>query len=119
MALAGAGVAEQHDGFAGVHVGAGGEVARVAGAMVGTASTLKSASRLRRGNLASLMRRARRRSAAVVDLGGEDLGEVAEVGASFPDGDLGQSGGFGADGGQVQFAGGGADGGLRGGVDGR
>ena len=35
VGLAGAGVAEQHDGFAGVEVGAGGEVARVAGLMVG------------------------------------------------------------------------------------
>ena len=56
---------------------------------------------------------------AVVDLGGEDLGEEPQVGLAFPDGDLGQAGGFGADGGQVQFPGGGADRGLGGGVDGR
>ena len=56
---------------------------------------------------------------AVVDLGGEDFGEVAQVGVAFPVGDLGQAGRFGADGGQVQLAGGRADRGLRGGVDGR
>ena len=38
------------------------------------------------------------------------------MGVAFPDGDLGEPGGFGADGGQVQLAGGGADGGLGGGV---
>ena len=47
--------------------------------------------------------------AAVVDLGGEDLGEERQVGLAFAGGDLGQPGGFGADGGQVQLAGGGAD----------
>ena len=36
---------------------------------------------------------------AVVDLGCEHFGEVAEVGLSFPLGDLGQPGGFGTDGG--------------------
>ena len=45
----------------------------------------------------------------VIDLGGEDFGEVAQVGAAFPDGDLGQPDGLGADGGQVQLAGCGVD----------
>ena len=53
---------------------------------------------------------------AVVDLGGQHLGEEREVGLPFPEGDLGQAGGFGADGGQVQLAGRGADRGLRGGI---
>ena len=56
---------------------------------------------------------------AVVDLGGEDLGQEPQVGLAFPLGDLGQAGRFGAHGGQVQFAGGRADRGLRGGIDGR
>ena len=36
---------------------------------------------------------------AVVDLGGQDFGEVAEVGVAVADGDLREAGGFGADGG--------------------
>ena len=56
---------------------------------------------------------------AVVDLGGQDFGEVAQVGVAFPVGDLGEADRFGAHGGQVQLAGRGADGGLGGGVGGR
>jgi len=53
---------------------------------------------------------------AVVEFGGQDLGEVGQVGGMVPGGDLGEAGGLVADGGQVQLAGGGADGGLGGGV---
>ena len=53
---------------------------------------------------------------AVVELGGQDLGEVGQVGGVFPGGDLGQPGGLVADGGQLELAGGGADRGLGGGV---
>src|ERR1700751_5457630 len=53
---------------------------------------------------------------AVVELGGQDLGEVGQVGGVFPGGDLGQPGGLVADGGQLELAGRGADGGLGGGV---
>ena len=56
--------------------------------MVGTASTLKSASRFSRGKWASAIRRARRVAVRVVDLGGEYFGEKPEVGLAFPDGDL-------------------------------
>ena len=35
----------------------------------------------------------------VVDLGGEDFGEVSQVGAAFPDRDLREPDGLGADGG--------------------
>jgi hypothetical protein len=52
----------------------------------------------------------------VVELGGENLGEVAEVGVPFPGGDVGEAGGFGSDGGQAELAGGGPDGGVGGGV---
>jgi len=46
---------------------------------------------------------------AVVDLGGQYLGEVAQVDLAFPDGDLGQPGCVGADGRQFELAGGGTD----------
>ena len=52
----------------------------------------------------------------VVDLGGQDLGEVSQVGVPFPDGDLGEAGGVGADGWQFQLAGSRADRGHRGSV---
>jgi len=53
---------------------------------------------------------------AVVELGGQDLREVGQVGVAFPDGDLGEPGGLVADGGQFQLAHRCADGGLSGGV---
>jgi len=49
-------------------------------------------------------------------LGGEDLGEVGQVGGVFPGGDPGEAGGLVADGRQGQLAGGGADRGLGGGI---
>ena len=55
---------------------------------------------------------------AVVDLGGQDFGQVAQVGVAFPVVDLGQAGCFGAHGRQVQLTGGCADRGLRAGIDG-
>jgi hypothetical protein len=55
---------------------------------------------------------------AVVDLGGQHLGEVAQVGVAFPVGDLGETDSFGAHRRQVQLAGGGADRSSRGGIDG-
>ena len=54
---------------------------------------------------------------AVIDLGGEDLGEVGQVSLAFPGGDLGQASGFGADGRQMQLTARCTDGGLRGRVD--
>ena len=86
--------------------------------MVGTASRLNSASRLSRGKLRVGDPAGPAPSGAVVDFGGEDLGEIAEVGAAFAHRDVGEAGGLGADGGQVQLAGGRADGRLRGGIDG-
>ena len=62
VGFAGAGVAEQHDGLAGVHVVPGGELPQRCGCEPGTASMLNSANRFTLGNLASLTRRARRRS---------------------------------------------------------
>src|SRR6478736_1001802 len=91
----------------------------MAGAMPGTASMLKSANRFSLGNLASLMRRGAAPFGAVVDLGGQDLGQVPQVGVAFPVGELGQADRFGTHGGQVQLACRGADGGLRGGIDDR
>ena len=82
--------------------------------MVGTASTLKSARRLIAGEPGFVDAPDAAAFAAVVDLGGEDLGEEPQVGLAFPHRDLGEPGGLGADGGQVQLAGGGADRGLGG-----
>jgi hypothetical protein len=53
---------------------------------------------------------------AIVDLGGQDLGEIAQVGVAFADGDLREPGGVGADGRQLELAGGRADRGQRRGV---
>ena len=106
MGLAGAGVAEQHDGFPGVDPGAGGQVARVA-AGDGRAAAVEvevleafDAGELGFGDPAGPAA-----GVPVVALGGEDLGEVGQVGQSFPGGGLGQPGGLVADGGQVQARG--------------
>jgi hypothetical protein len=84
--------------------------------MVGTASALNSARRLIRGNLASAVRPGAAAPGAIVQPGGEDLSQVAEVSVAFPGGDLGQPGGLGPDGGRLEFTGRGADGGLGGGA---
>jgi hypothetical protein len=62
VALAGAGVAEEDDGFAGVEVAAAGEGGDRGRIMEGAAARSKSVRRFTRGNRASLMRRWRRRS---------------------------------------------------------
>ena len=76
----------------------------VAGLIVGAAARSKSARRLRRGKRASWIRRAPASLGSVVDLGGEDLGQEAQVGGLLALGDLGQAGGFGAHDGEVQLA---------------
>ena len=87
--------------------------------MVATASMLKSAKPFQSRELGVVDAPGAAPFGAVVDLGGQDLGEVTQVGLAFPVGDLGEADRLGAHGGQMQFAGGGADRGLRGGIDGR
>ena len=119
MGLAGAGVTEQHDRFAGVHVVPGGEVAQGGGCDAGDGVDVELRQPFQPRELGVVDAPGAASFGAVVDLGGQDLGEVAQVGLAFPVGDLGQAGGFGADGRQVQLTCRGADGGLRGGIDGR
>ena len=116
VGLAGAAVAEEHDRLAFVHVGARRQAGQLPGAREGAASALKSASRLMRGKARVGDAAGAAPGGAVIQFGGQDLGEVAQVGGVVPDGDLGQPGGLVADGGQAQLAGRGADGGLRGGI---
>jgi len=112
MGLAGAGVAEQHDGFAGVHVVPGCELAECrwldgrdgVDVEVGEPFQARELGVVKPAGAASF--------AAVVDLSGENLSQKGQVRLAFPGGDLGQTRGFGADGRQVQFAGRGSDGGL-------
>jgi hypothetical protein len=116
VGLAGAAVAEQHDRLSGVQVGACGQARELRGSDGGDGVGVEvgealEARELRLGDAAGAAA-----AGAVVEFGGEDFGEVGQVGASFPGGDLGQPGSFGPDGGQLQLAGCGADGGLGGGV---
>ena len=108
VGFAGAGVAEQHGRLAGVDPGTGGEGSELrcdagdhAGAEV---SQPLDAGEAGFGDAAGAAA-----AGPVVDFGGQDLGEVAQVGVAFADGGLGEPGGVGADGGQFQLAGGGAD----------
>jgi hypothetical protein len=90
---------EQHDRLAGGHVGAGGEVGQGGrgDAVHGVHVELGQPLEARELGLADAAGAAA--LAAVVDLGGEDFGEVAEVGLAFPHRDLGQPVRFGPDGG--------------------
>jgi hypothetical protein len=105
MGLAAAGVAEQHDRLAGVDPRPGGqrgEGGRDAGDRVGVkVGEPLDPRELRFSDPAA--------AGAVIDLRGEDLGQVGQMGLPFPDGDLGEPGGVGADGGQLELAGGRAD----------
>jgi len=99
VALAGAGVAEHHDGFPCLEIGAGGQVGeggwgdRWDGGQVEVGEALE-AGELGFGHAADPAS-----LEPVVDLGGEDFGEVSQVGAAFPDRDLREPDGLGADGG--------------------
>ena len=97
--LAGAGVAEQDDRFPGGHVGAAGEVGQRGRGDAVHGVHVELGQALEAGELGLADAADSAALAAVVDLGGEDLGEVAEVGASFPHRDLGQPVRLGADGG--------------------
>ena len=68
--------------------------------MAGTASVLKSASPLEAGESGVGDAAGAAAGGAVIQLSGQDLGEVAQVGGVVAGGDLGQPGGLGADGGQ-------------------
>ena len=119
MGLAGAGVAEQHDRFAGVHVVPGGQLAEQGGRDTGDGVDVEVRQAFEPRELGVVDAPGAASFGAVVDLGGQDFGEVAQVGVAFPVGDLGQADRFGAHRGQVQLACGRADRGLRGGIDGR
>jgi len=106
VGLASAGVTEQDDGFPGVQVGPGRQVRqRRCGDGGGVEVEVREAfeaGELRFGDASGPAP-----FEAVVDLGGEDLAEVSQVGAAFSYRDLGQADGFVAHGRQVQLQGGG------------
>ena len=116
VGFAGAAVAEQHDRLAVVHVGAGCEAGELAGGdgRDGAGVEVREPFEAREAGFGDAAGAAA--AGAVVEFGGQDLGEVGQVAVAFPDGDLGEPGGLVADGGQLQLAGRCADGGLRGGV---
>jgi len=114
MGLAGAGLAEQHHRLAGVEVGARGQRGELGGLDAGQGVEVELAEPLESWEAGFGDPSGAAAFAAVVDLGGEDLGEEHQVGLALPGGDLGQPGCLGADGGQPQFVGGGADRGLGG-----
>jgi len=112
------GVTEQHDWFAGVHVVTGGEVSQDGGCDAWDGVDVEVCQPFQSRELGVVDAAGTAPFGAVVDLGGEDLGGVAQVGLAFPVGDLGQADRFGAQRGQTQLACGGADRGLRGGPGG-
>ena len=116
VGLAGAAVTEQHDRLARVDPGAGGQRGQLRGrdARHGVEVELAQPLQPREARFGDSAGAAP--LAAFVDLGGEHLGEEAEVGVPFPQRDLGQTLRLVAHGGQVQFPRCRADGGLSGGV---
>src|ERR1035437_4322824 len=107
MCLSRTGVAEQNDRLAGVHVPAGGEVPQRPSADGGCGVDVEVGEAFEAGKLGFVDAAGAASVGAVVDLGGEDLGQEPQVGLAFPGGDLGQSGGFGPDCGWVEVGGGG------------
>src|SRR5262249_12406469 len=103
--LAGAAVPEQHDRLALVQVGARGQVRELAWGDGGDGVGAEGGEPLdaREAGVGDAAGSAP--GGAVVELGGQDLSEVGQVGGVFPGGDLGQPGGLVADGGQPQLAG--------------
>jgi hypothetical protein len=117
MTLAGAGVAKQHDRFAGVHVVPGGQMTKVGGLDRRDGVDIEVSEPFQARELGVVDAPRATSFGAVVDLSGEHLGQVGEMGLAFSSCDLGQAGCFGADGRQVQFAGRGPDRCLRRSVD--
>jgi hypothetical protein len=114
MGLAGAGIPKQHNGFAGIHVGAGGQRDELCAADSGDGVDVELGQpldpwELRRGDAAGAAA-----FGAFVDLGGQHLSQEDGVGLAFADGDLGKPCRFGADGGEMQVAGCGGDRRVRG-----
>jgi hypothetical protein len=112
VAFAGAGIAQQDDGLAGVHVGAGGQRGEGRGLDGGHRVDVELTQTFEPGELGFGDAAGASAFGPVVDLSSEDLRQEGEMGLSLAHGHLGQPGGSGADGRQVQFAGGGADRGL-------
>ena len=112
MRLTRAGVAEQHDGLAFVQVGAGGQVGEEGrgDGRDGVGAEVSKPFDAREMGLGDAAGAAPGR--AVIQLGGQDFGEVGQVDGVVLGGELGQPGGLVADGGQLELAGGRADGGL-------
>jgi hypothetical protein len=116
VGLARAAVPEQDDRLAFVQVGTCGQVCELAGGDGGDCAGVEVGEPLEAGEAGFGDAAGAAPGGAVVEFGGEDLGEVGQVGGAFPGGDLGQPGSLVADGGQLELAGGDADRGLGGGV---
>lgn len=110
VGLAGAGVAEEHNGFAGVEVGARREGRDGGGVDRGRRVEVEVGEAFGAREVGFVDAALAAPFDAFVDLGGEDLGEEAEVALLGALGDLSEAGGIGADHGEAQFSGGGPDG---------
>ena len=106
------------DRFAGVHVVPGGELAEGSGLDGRDGVDVEVGESFQARELGVVDASGAASFGAVIDLGSQDFGEVAQVGLPFPCRDLGQPRGFGADGRQVQLACRCADRGLRGRING-
>ena len=89
MRLAGPGVTEQHDRFAGVEIVPGGEVAEGGGCDAGYGVDVEVRQPFQSGELRVVDASGTAAFGAIVDFGGQHFGEVAQVGVAFPVGDLG------------------------------
>jgi hypothetical protein len=98
MGLAGAAVAEQHHGFAGVQVVPGGQVAEGGGLDHRDGVDVEVREPFEARELGVVDAAGAASFAAVVDFGGEHFGQEGQMGLPFPGRDLGQPGGFAADG---------------------
>lgn len=109
VGLSCAGVPEQDDRFAGVQVAPGGEVAQGGGCDARNGVDVELRQPFQPRKLGVIDASGAAPFGAVVDLGGQHFGEVAQMGMAFAVGDLGETCRFGAHCRQVQLTGRGAD----------
>jgi hypothetical protein len=114
VALAGAAVAEQHDRGAGVDERAGGQGGDGGRRDPGCHRGVEVLQPLEPGEVGLQQAAGLAALGALVDLGGQHLGQEATVGEAFAGGVVGDAGRFGGDGRQVQLAAGDPDGRLSG-----
>ena len=114
MRFSGAAITHEYDGLAGLEVGAGGQGGQLSGLNGGHDVNVEFRKSFHPKEFGFSDAAGAAPLGAVVDFGGQQLGQKHQIGLTLPDRDHGQPTSFGADRGQPQLAGSRTDGGLGG-----